>query len=106
MKPPAACLLAALAATAFGAAHADNFRCGKWIATADLPVAVLLARCGEPAARETRIEDVMSRNYDTGLVYKSGEQVVEIWTYDRGANASPMVVTIVDGRIKSIDRKK
>jgi hypothetical protein len=87
-------------------AHADNFRCGKWIATKDLPVSELLAKCGEPAMRETRVEDVMSRNYNTGLMYKSGEQVVELWTYDRGAHAPPMVVTIVDGRIKSIDRKK
>ncbi len=87
-------------------AQADNFRCGKWIATTDLPVSDLLSKCGEPASRETRVEDVMSRNQTTGGMYKSGERTVEIWIYDRGASASPMAVTIVDGRIKSIERQR
>jgi hypothetical protein len=32
-----------------------------------------------------------------------GETTIETWVYDRTPNAD-MVVTIVDGRIKSIDR--
>ena len=36
---------------------------------------------------------------------KIGETRMETWTYDRGANPA-MVVTIVDGRIKSIERQK
>jgi len=87
-------------------AQADNFRCGKWLATTDLPVSELLSKCGEPATRETRIEDVLSRNYTTGAMYKTGEMTVETWTYDRGTTAPPIVVTIVDGRIKSIERKQ
>lgn len=87
-------------------ANADNFRCGNWIASADLSVTELLAKCGEPTARESRVEDVLSRNFNTGLMYKSGERTVETWTYLRGSRASPMVVTIVDGQIKSIERKK
>ena len=86
--------------------QADNFRCGKWIATTSLTVSDLLAKCGEPASRETRVEDIMSRNQSTGVMFKSGEMTVEVWTFDRGATASPMVVTIVDGRIKSIERKQ
>jgi hypothetical protein len=39
-------------------------------------------------------------------MYKSGETLIETWTYDRGSTASPMVVIIVDGRIKSIERKQ
>jgi hypothetical protein len=35
-----------------------------------------------------------------------GETVIATWTYDRGTSAAPMVVRIVDGRIKSIDRAK
>jgi hypothetical protein len=88
------------------AAHADNFRCGKWIASPDLSVAELLARCGEPASREQRTEEVRVRNRNTGLMNKSGEILVETWTYDRGTQAAPIVVTIVDGRIKSIERRK
>ena len=46
------------------------------------------------------------RNRDNGLMLKAGETVIETWTYDRGSQAAPMVVTIVDGRIKSIERQK
>jgi hypothetical protein len=46
----------------------------------------------------------MARNRNTGLVTKVGESLIEVWTYDRGPTAPPMVVTIVDGRIKSIER--
>ncbi len=106
MRSAPAIALCVLASAVAVQARADNFRCGKWVATPDLPVADLLARCGEPASRQTRTEDVMSRNYDTGLMFKSGEQTIELWTYDRGLNAAPMVVTIVDGRIKSIERKQ
>lgn len=105
MKVTAVLVLCLLGVTLTDAAHADNFRCGKYLATADLAVSDLLARCGEPASRETRTEDVMSRNFNTGLMYKSGEQTIELWTYDRGATAPPMIVTIVDGRIRSIERK-
>jgi hypothetical protein len=31
---------------------------------------------------------------------------VETWLYDRGTTAPPMVVTIVDGRIKNIERQR
>jgi hypothetical protein len=82
----------------------ENFRCGKWIASSDLSVQELLAKCGEPSSRETRTEDVRVRNRNTGLLYKTGEILVEVWTYDRGSSAAPMVVTIVDGRIKSLER--
>ncbi len=88
------------------AAHAENFRCGKWIASTDLSVAELVARCGEPASRETRTENVLARSHTGGGMYKTGEIVVETWTYLRGTQAPPVLVTIVDGRIKSIERRK
>jgi hypothetical protein len=100
---PLAALVAALAAATV---RAENFRCGKWIANEDLSVSELLTRCGEPVSRETRVEDVLSRNFNTGLMYKSGELTIETWTYLRGSGAAPMVVTIVNGKIKSIERRK
>lgn len=103
MKPGLVIVLAFLFSAA---AQADNFRCGKWVASEDLSVSELLAKCGEPASRETRIEEVRSRNHNTGGTYKSGEITVETWIYDRGATAPPIVITIVDGRIKSIERKQ
>ena len=84
----------------------SNFRCGKWIVSRDMSVTELRSKCGEPTARETYTQDVMARNPDTGLVYKNGVTQTEIWIYDRGSRASPMVVTIVEGRIKSIERQQ
>lgn len=84
----------------------ESFRCGKWIASKDLSVAELAQKCGEPSRRETVTEDVKARNGNTGLMVKTGETTVETWIYDRGTTAPPMVVTIVDGRIKKIERQK
>jgi Protein of unknown function (DUF2845) len=88
------------------AASADEtFRCGKWIASSAMTVTELIQKCGEPTSRESETEDVMARNHNVGLMVKVGETTVATWTYDRGANPA-MVVTIVDGHIKSIDRQK
>jgi hypothetical protein len=86
------------------AAADESFRCGKWIASSDMSVADLVAKCGQPSARTRTVEDVMTRNNNNGLMRKTGETVIETWTYDRGTTAAPMVVTIVDGRIKRIER--
>ena len=88
------------------AASAETFRCGKWIASRDMSVADLLTKCGEPTTRKTETKDVMSRNRNYDLLVKTGETIIETWTYDRGSQAAPMVVTIVDGKIKSIERQK
>jgi len=105
MKTSLAVATALLALTP--AAYADEtFRCGTKIASSDLTVDELVRKCGEPTTRTFRTEDVLVRNRNNGLMLKSGETVIETWTYDRGTQAAPMVVTIVDGRIKSIERQK
>src|SRR4051812_351584 len=83
----------------------ETFRCGKWIATSEMTVVELTEKCGEPTSRSAKTEDVMVRNNNFGLMVKVGETTLETWVYDRGANPD-MVVTIVDGHIKSIDRQK
>jgi hypothetical protein len=89
------------------AASADeSFRCGKWIASSAMSVGELIAKCGQPTARASETHDVRVRNRNNGLMTKAGVTTVETWTYDRGPNAAPRVVTIVDGRIKSIERQK
>ncbi len=96
----------ALALGIAASAHADeSFRCGKWVVNSSMPLAEFTSKCGEPTSRESTTEDVLVRNRNTGLMMKVGETTVEIWTYDRGTQAAPMVVTIVDGMIKSVDRK-
>ena len=88
------------------AASAETFRCGNWIASSDMSVEELVKKCGEPTTQTSKTEDVLVRNRDNGLMLKTGETVTETWTYNRGTQAAPMVVTIVDGRIKSIERQK
>ena len=83
----------------------ETFRCGKWIASSDMTVEELTEKCGPPTTRAVETEDVLVRNRNNGLMVKVGETQVETWTYDRGPNAAPMVVTIVDGRIKSLERR-
>jgi hypothetical protein len=90
----------------FAASADEDFRCGNWIASSDMSVADLIRKCGEPTERSSRTEDVKVRNRDNGLMLKVGETLIETWTYDRGPQAAPMVVTIVDGRIKSIERQR
>ena len=81
----------------------ENFRCGNWIASSSMSVPELLKKCGEPTSRTMETTDVITRNSNNGLMVKVGETTTETWIYDRGPNAA-MVVTIVDGAIKSIDR--
>jgi hypothetical protein len=98
--------LAAVVALLPLAASADEtFRCGQWIASSGMSVPDLLKKCGEPTSKTRETSDVRTRNANNGLVVKVGETTTETWTYDRGANQA-MVVTIIDGRIKSIVRAK
>ena len=90
----------------FPASADENFRCGNSIASSDMSVDELVRKCGEPTSRSSRTEDVKVRNRDNGLMLKVGETLIETWTFDRGSRSAPMVVTIVDGRIKSLERQK
>lgn len=85
------------------AAQAETFRCGQSLVTSEMSVSELTSKCGAPTAREGRTEDVKVRNKH-GLMVKIGETTTETWTFDRGPQAAPMVVTIVDGAIKKIER--
>jgi hypothetical protein len=88
------------------AASAETFRCGKWIIDTDTTLEELTQKCGPPSSHESRTEEIKARNRSNGLWVRTGETTTEIWTYDRGTRAAPMVVTIVDGQIKSIERLK
>jgi hypothetical protein len=90
-----------------GSAQADeSFRCGKWVVTSSASVSELLEKCGQPMNLQSKTEDIMVRNVNTGLMMKTGETVTETWTFDRGTQAAAMVATIVDGRLKSLERKQ
>jgi hypothetical protein len=85
------------------AAVAETFRCGQWIASPGMSVAELLEKCGEPTTRSVRHEDILARSASGGT-HRIGTTTIETWTYDRGSQSFAMVVTIVDGKIRSMDR--
>ena len=95
--------MAALVALLPMVASAETFRCGKWIINEETTIAELTHKCGAPTSRASRVEDVRARSINGGIE-KVGETVIETWVYDRGSRAAPMTVTIVDGKVKSIER--
>jgi hypothetical protein len=104
MRVRALVTLTAIAGLSPGVAICDEaFRCGSWLVTSDLSVAELLKKCGEPTSREVSTEDVFARTTG-GATQRVGVTVTEVWRYDRGTRAAAMVVTIVDGKIQSLER--
>jgi hypothetical protein len=77
----------------------ESFRCGSWIVSSEMSVAELLDKCGKPTSQEVSTHAVVNSH---GV--KIGTSKTEIWRYDRGSMAAPMIVTIVDGQIQSMDR--
>ena len=82
---------------------ADSMRCGQHVVNEETVLAELLQKCGEPQTKDVSTEDVISRN-PAGFTRKVGTQVTERWHYQRSSASLPMVVTVVDGKIKSIAR--
>jgi hypothetical protein len=85
------------------AVGAETFRCGQWIASPDMSVEELLGKCGAPTTKTVETVDVYGPTTGGGRI-KHGTSTIETWTYDRGSQSFAMVVTIVDGRIKSMVR--
>jgi hypothetical protein len=85
-------------------AAAESFRCGQWIASPDMSIEELLEKCGEPTNRTVEEIEVYGPGVSGGGRVKRGTSIIEKWTYDRGSQASAMVVTIEDGKIKSMAR--
>jgi uncharacterized protein DUF2845 len=83
---------------------AETFRCGQWIASPDMSVEELLEKCGAPSNKTVEVVDVYGPAVSGAGRVKRGTSTVEKWTYDRGSQAAAMVVTIVDGEIKSMGR--
>ena len=79
----------------------ETFRCGNWLVSADISVAELLRKCGKPSSQEVSSEDVLN-----AYGVKVGTSKTEVWRYDRGSRAAAMIVTIVDGQIRSMERGK
>jgi hypothetical protein len=81
----------------------ELFRCGAWVVSADMSVAEVKAKCGEPTKKTVETQDVYARAAGGGTI-KTGTATVERWVYDRGSRSFSLVVTITDGVITSLDR--
>lgn len=97
-------VLAALGLLASPLAFPESFRCGQSIVSEDSTVAELLEKCGPPTEQTTEVVDVYGPTAGGGGHVKRGTTTIETWTYDRGSQSFKMVVTIVDGKIKSMER--
>lgn len=84
----------------------ESFRCGRWIVSSSLTVAELRAKCGEPSSRQVSTQDVRGPSVLGPGRVRVGTTTTEIWRYDRGSRAPAMVVTIVDGKIRSMERAR
>ncbi len=97
-------LLAAVAAFP-GPPRADgSVRCGSRLVSVGDARIDLLARCGQPALREQRVEERWEGITD-GTVGQGRRVtvVIEDWTYDFGRRSFSHVVTLVNGRIERIE---
>jgi hypothetical protein len=87
-------------------AAAETFRCGQWIASPEMTVEELLEKCGAPTSKTVEEIDVYGPAVSGSGRVKRGTSTVEKWIYDRGSQASAMVVTVEDGKIKSMGRSE
>jgi hypothetical protein len=85
------------------AASAESMRCGKWVISEASNAAEILEKCGEPQKKDISHEDVYARNA-LGNTNKIGVKVTERWRYQASNRVLPMLVTIVDGKVVSLDR--
>lgn len=88
------------------AAGAETFRCGQFIASPDMSVDELVEKCGEPDRKSTKQVDVYGPNASGAGRVMRGTVTTQTWTYDRGPGSFAMVVTIEDGKIKSMERAR
>lgn len=64
----------------------------------------LIEKCGDPTAKSVEVVEVYGPSASgLGRVLR-GTSTIETWTYDRGSQSFDMIVTIVDGAIKSMER--
>jgi Protein of unknown function (DUF2845) len=101
-------LLAALAVTAFAApARGDSINCDRGIVSTGDSKLDLLAKCGEPALMEARLEE--RSHYLVSPDGRSGGGLsvivkVERWTYNFGPQRFLQFVTLETGRVRSVER--
>jgi hypothetical protein len=76
------------------------FRCGDRIVSAGDSKAEVIMKCGEPAAKETRTEEIIER---IDADRKRRVMVfIDEWTYNPGPNAFIRILTFTDNKLTDI----
>jgi len=99
-------MLATLMVGVANQALGETIRCGSSVVDESVSVDELVRKCGQPASKRYEEQDIRVRtpNDLASNTRKVGTTVTEYWTYDRGSHASSVIVTISDGKIRSIKR--
>lgn len=101
-------LLALLTVAALaGTARADSLNCDRGIVSTGDSKLDLLAKCGEPALMEARLEERSHFRVSPDGLHGGGRSVtvtVERWTYNFGPNRFQQFVTLETGRVMSVER--
>jgi hypothetical protein len=84
---------------------AETFRCGNKLVTQDSPLSEIVAKCGTPSHKEVSDVQPTARSVN-GTMQRLPTIRTEVWTYDRGANAFAMKVTVVDGKVTKVESVK
>lgn len=98
-------LLLALAVMS-STAQAETMRCGKWVVSEDTDPQELLSKCGDPTSKRSETSEVRRPSARGSGTFAAGTTTTEYWYFDRGPGAFRMVVIVIDGKIKSIDRAR
>jgi hypothetical protein len=79
----------------------ELIRCSGGLVSPNISVADFLQRCGAPASKSVSTQDLRD---EYGV--KVGTLTTEIWAYTGDTTAPSMTVTVVDGRVQSIEQNK
>ena len=85
-----------------GAAADDVLRCDENLIRVGMIAPQVVAKCGEPKAKESEDIPVRVRRAN-GTMNTVGVTRVERWTYDRGYGKFPAVLTFEQGKLKNIE---
>ncbi len=102
MRPMTTLGCLAMFAAPFCFASDQTMRCGSALVTQSTPVEEFLQKCGQPTSKQSFTEDIRV-GMEGGGTRHAGTTVKEVWTYDRGSGGRPYLVTVIDGKIKSIE---
>lgn len=90
------------ASSAIDAQARKVFRCNGSLVDTGLTIPEVLARCGEPDARDVSSVPVRARNI-RGATYVVGTATLEHWVYRRRGGQFPAYLTFDEGRLRDIE---